>query len=150
MAGAGAAVEGVELDADGTVAAAAGGAPKEQLVTGMLLEDSVGFSACFSAGFGNIRVAAAGAATAAGAGAGAGAAGWMVTSGAGVGVADLAASLAASLRSLSLVIAAASRSCFSHFEYVLGAAAFEGLGSGEVTTGGVAGVREVTRRLGAN
>lgn len=87
-----------------------------------------------------------------GAGAGAAAAGWkVICGGGGVGVAVLAASLAsASLRSLSLVIAAASRSCFSHFEYVLVTAGFDGLGSGEVDTGGVACVSEVTRRLGGN
>ena len=118
---------------DDVVAAVAGGAPKEKDEAGLSPVACVVFSAFCSAGLGNVVDGAAGAAV----GVGAGAAGWkVICGGGGVGVAVLFASLAsANLRSLSLVIAAASKSCFSHFEYVFVTAGFCGLGSGEVATG---------------
>ena len=132
---AGAVDAGVELDADGAVAVAAGGAPKEKDAAGLSLAGCAGFSACFSAGLGTVIEGTAGAAAAEGAGAGVAAGGWKVICGGGVGVGVLAAPLAsANLRSLSFVIAAASKSCFSHFEYVFVTAGFAGLGSGEVAT----------------
>lgn len=137
LAGAGAVDAEVELDVDGAVAVAAGGAPKEKDAAGLSLAGCAGFSDCFSAGLGTVTEGTAGAAAAEGAGAGVAAGGWKVICGAGgVGVGVLAAPLAsANLRSLSLVIAAASKSCFSHFEYVFVTAGFDGLGSGEVATG---------------